>query len=406
MRICLLCNRGNMYCGGQGVYLYYLSRELQRLGHEVDVVVGPPYPDIAPGVEEHRVENLNFFENRFPKKTPFRVFTPLNLYELAVTRVGMFPEMFAFSMRAYEKVRQLLCQRRFDIIHDNQTLGYGILLMKAFKIPIVATVHHPLPIDRKTDLAYLEGVKDRLWRIMFYPFLMQHVVTKRMDRVITVSASAAEETKNVFKVPTQKMRVIYNGIDTTIFRKLDGEGKQHGHLIMVGNTQDRKKGLVYLLEALRLLQRKNDVKLTIVDRGLPDNEYAPQLVNRYSLDGRVNFTGKVGLEELVKHYARAEVAVVPSLYEGFGLPAAEAMACGLPVIATSAGALPEVVEDGKSGILVPPQDAHALAKAIEQLLSDEQLRRVMGEEGRKRVQTHFTWEQAAKKTLEVYQEVL
>jgi len=241
---------------------------------------------------------------------------------------------------------------------------------------------------------------------MFYPFLMQHVVTKRMDRVITVSASAAEETKNVFKVPTQKMRVIYNGIDTTIFRKLDGEGKQHGHLIMVGNTQDRKKGLVYLLEALRLLQRKNDVKLTIVDRGLPDNEYAPQLVNRYSLDGRVNFTGKVGLEELVKHYARAEVAVVPSLYEGFGLPAAEAMACGLPVIATSAGALPEVVEDGKSGILVPPQDAHALAKAIEQLLSDEQLRRVMGEEGRKRVQTHFTWEQAAKKTLEVYQEVL
>ncbi|MBE9502220.1 MAG: glycosyltransferase family 4 protein [Dehalococcoidia bacterium] len=395
-----------MYCGGQGVYLYYLSRELQRLGHEVDVVVGPPYPDIAPGIEEHRVENLNFFENQFPKKTPFKVFTPLNLYELAVTRVGMFPEMFAFSMRAYEKVRQLLCQRRFDIIHDNQTLGYGILLMKAFKIPIVATVHHPLPIDRKTDLAYLERVQDRLWRIMFYPFLMQHVVTKRMDRVITVSASAAEETKNVFKVPTQKLRVIYNGIDTTIFRKLDGEVKQHGHLIMVGNSQDRKKGLVYLLEALRLLQRKNDVKLTIVDRGLPDNEYAPQLVNRYNLDGRVNFTGKVGLEELVEHYSRAEVAVVPSLYEGFGLPAAEAMACGLPVIATTAGALPEVVEDGKSGILVPPQDAHALAKAIEQLLNDEQLRRVMGEEGRKRVQTHFTWEQAAKKTLEVYQEVL
>lgn len=395
-----------MYCGGQGVYLYYLSRELQRLGHEVDVVVGPPYPDIAPGVEEHRVENLNFFENQFPKKTPFKVFTPLNLYELAVTRVGMFPEMFAFSMRAYEKVRQLLRQRRFDIIHDNQTLGYGILLMKAFKIPIVATVHHPLPIDRKTDLAYLERVQDRLWRIMFYPFLMQHVVTKRMDRVITVSASAAEETKNVFKVPTQKLRVIYNGIDTTIFRKVDGEDKQHGHLIMVGNSQDRKKGLVYLLEALRLLQRKNDVKLTIVDRGLPDNEYAPQLVNRYNLDGRVNFTGKVGLEELVEHYSRAEVAVVPSLYEGFGLPAAEAMACGLPVIATTAGALPEVVEDGKSGILVPPQNAHALAKAIEQLLGDEQLRRVMGEEGRKRVQTHFTWEQAAKKTLEVYQEVL
>lgn len=401
-----MCNRGNMYCGGQGVYLYYLSRELQRLGHEVHVVVGPPYPDIAPGVREHRVENLNFFENQFPKKTPFKVFTPLNLYELAVTRVGMFPEMFAFSMRAYEKVRQLLPQYRFDIIHDNQTLGYGILLMKAFGVPIVATVHHPLPIDRKTDLAYLERARDRLWRMMFYPFLMQHLVTKRMDRVITVSASAAEETAKVFKVPREKLRVIYNGIDTTVFRKLDGAKKERGRLIMVGNTQDRKKGLIYLLKALQLLRGKMDVKLTIVDRGLPDNEYAPQLVNRYGLDGRVFFTGKVGVEELVRHYGRAEVAVVPSLYEGFGLPAAEAMACGLPVVATTAGALPEVVEDGRNGILVPPRDAYALAGAIERLLRDDELRRVMGEKGRRRVERHFTWEQAARKTLEVYQEVL
>ncbi len=395
-----------MYCGGQGVYLYYLSRAFQRLGHEVHVVVGPPYPDIAPGVREHRVENLNFFENQFPKKTPFRVFTPLNLYELAVTRVGMFPEMFAFSMRAFEKVRQLQRQHRFDIIHDNQTLGYGILLMKAFKIPIVATVHHPLPIDRKTDLAYLERARDRLWRIMFYPFLMQHLVTKRMDRVIAVSASAAEEARKVFNVPRQKLRVIHNGIDTDVFRQLDGGMKEKGRLILVGNSQDRKKGLIYLLKALRLLRGEMDVELTIVDRGLPDNEYAPQLVRRYGLDGRVCFTGKVGLEELVRHYGRAEVAVVPSLYEGFGLPAAEAMACGLPVVATTAGALPEVVEDGRNGILVPPRDAYALAGAIERLLRDDELRRVMGEEGRRRVERHFTWEQAARKTLEVYQEVL
>ena len=401
-----MCNRGNMYCGGQGVYLYYLSRELQRLGHEVHVIVGPPYPDTAPGVTEHRVENLNFFENQFPKQTPFKVFTPLNLYEFAATRVGIFPEMFAFSMRAYDKVRQLLCQQRFDIIHDNQTLGYGILLMKAFGVPIVATVHHPLPIDRKTDLAYLERVRDRLSRIMFYPFLMQHLVTKRMDRVITVSTSAAEETRNVFNVPRQKLRVIYNGIDIDMFRRLDGEMKEKGRLILVANTQDRKKGLIYLLEALKLLQGDMDVKLTIVDNGLPDNEYAPQLVARYGLDGRVNFTGKLGLEELVRHYSRAEVAVVPSLYEGFGLPAAEAMACGLPVVSTTAGALPEVVEDGRNGILVPPRDACALAGAIERLMKDDELRRAMGEEGRKRVERKFSWEQAARKTLEVYEEVL
>jgi len=395
-----------MYCGGQGVYLYYISRELKRLGHEVDIIVGPPYPNIAEGIAEHRLENLNFFEFGFPKQDPFRVFSPLNLYDLAGTRLGMFTEMCSFSIRAYNKLRQLLRNRRFDIIHDNQTLGYGILLMKAFEIPIVATVHHPLPIDRKTDIAHIDRAWERFGRIMFYPFVMQHLVTRRMDRVIAVSESAAEETRNAFKVPRSKIRVVHNGIDTDMFRRLDGERRERGRLVIVANTVDRKKGVIYLLRALQLLREEIDVKLTIVDRGAPDNEYTPALVGRFGLDGSVDFTGKVSLEELVRYYATAEVAVVPSLYEGFGLPAAEAMACGLPVVATTAGALPEVVEDGRSGILVPPRDHYALAGAIKCLLKDEPLRRAMGEEGRRRVERNFTWEEAARKTLEVYREVL
>jgi len=406
VRICLLCNRGNMYCGGQGVYLYYLSRELQRLGHEVHAIVGPPYPDIPEGVIEHRVDNLNLMEYGFPKQDPFRVFTPLNLYELAVTPIGMFPEMFSFSFRAYNKLRQLLRSQRFDIIHDNQTLGYGILMMKAFNIPVVATVHHPLPIDKKTDLAYLERIGARITRILFYPFFMQHIVSRRMDRVITVSENAAEETVNAFKVPRDKIRVVYNGIDTDMFRGVDGGGKERGRLIVVANSADRKKGIVYLLRAVQLLRNEIDVKLTIVDRGAPDNKYTPALVSRYGLDGSVSFTGRLSVDDLVRHYGRAEVAVVPSLYEGFGLPAAEAMSCGLPVVATTAGALPEVVEDGRSGILVPPRDSAALARAIAQLLKDDHLRKAMGEEGRRRVRTRFDWSEAARKTIEVYQEVL
>jgi glycosyltransferase involved in cell wall biosynthesis len=395
-----------MYSGGQGVYLYYLSRELQKLGHEVHVIVGPPYPHIAEGVTEHRVENLNLFEFGFPKKNPFQIFTPLNLYELVATRLGMFPEMFSFSFRAYQKLRELLPYCRFDIIHDNQTLGYGMLLMKAFNIPVVATVHHPLPIDRKSDIAYIDRARERFGRITFYPFVMQHLVTWMMDRVITVSESAAEETRNTFKVPRKKIRVVYNGIDTQMFRELNGERKERGHLLVVANTQDRKKGVVYLLGALRLLRKEMDVKLTIVDRGAPDNEYTPALVDRFGLNGSVEFTGRLNLEELVEYYARAEVAVVPSLYEGFCLPAAEAMACGLPVVATTAGALPEVVDDGKCGILVPPRDHHALAGALKRLLSDKALRQTMGKEGRERVERLFTWEEAARRTLDVYREVL
>lgn len=406
MRICLLCNRGNMYCGGQGVYTYYLSRELQRLGHEVHLIVGPPYPLIPEGVVEHRVQNMNFFEFGFPKQDPFKVFTPLNLYELAGTRLGMFTEMFSFGFRSYNKLRRLLRNHRFDIIHDNQTLAYGVLMMKAFEIPIVATVHHPLPLDRETDLAYMESIHDRIHRMLFYPFIMQHLVVRMMDRVITVSESAAEETRNAFRIPREKLRVIYNGIDLDMFRGLDGERKERGRLIVVANSSDRKKGVVYLLRALQLLREEMDVKLTIVDRGAPDNEYTPALVRRYGLDSSVTFTGRLSIEELVRHYVRAEVAVVPSLYEGFSIPAAEAMACSVPLVATTAGALTEVVENEKSGILVPPRDANALAKAISRLLKDESLRRAMGAEGRRRVENNFTWEKAARKTLEVYQEVL
>lgn len=407
MRICLLCNRGNMYCGGQGVYLYYLSRELQRLGHEVHAIVGPPYPDIPDGVIEHRVDNLNLTEYGFPKQQPYKVFTPLNLYELAVTRLGVFPEMFSFSLRAYETLRRLLKSYRFDVIHDNQTLGYGILMMKAFGIPVVATVHHPLPIDKKTDLAYLERVGARTTRILFYPFVMQHLVTKRLHRVITVSENAAVETAAAFKVPRDKIRVVYNGIDTEMFRMGDSDTKERGHLIVVANSRDRKKGVIYLLRAVQLLRgQMMDVSLTIVDVGEPENEYTPALVRRYGLEGSVSFTGRLSIEDLVRHYHRAEVAIVPSLYEGFGLPAAEAMACGLPVVATTAGALPEVVENGRTGILVPPRHSCALAQAIQRLLQDDRLRRSMGEEGRRRVEAQFDWAEAARKTVDVYQEVL
>jgi glycosyltransferase involved in cell wall biosynthesis len=201
------------------------------------------------------------------------------------------------------------------------------------------------------------------------------------------------------------MRVVYNGIDTEAFRPLEGIQKEKGRIIVVANTSDRKKGVLYLLRAVRDLRKEMDVKLTIVDRGLPDNEYTPALAERCGLNGSVEFTGRLTTEELVKQYCRAEVAVVPSLYEGFGLPAAEAMSCGLPVVSTTAGALTEVVDE-KSGILVPPGDHRAIAEAVKLLMNDDALRQRMGAAGRARVLKMFSWEEAARKTLEVYQEVM
>jgi glycosyltransferase involved in cell wall biosynthesis len=415
MRICLLTYRGNPYSGGQGIYIYYLSREFQRMGHEVEVVASAPLPEVNEGVVLHQLRSSSIYHpgSSFSKNL-LKVRNPVDLHELCTSRLGIFSEPWAFSLRAYAKLKELCKQRRFDIIHDNQGLGYGLLLMKRLDIPVIATIHHPLPIDRQADLEQANGLRDT-WRIKkFYSFIrMQAFVARRLDRIITVSQSSTRDTRQFFKVPADKFRVVYNGIDTEIYNRNREASQNRDGLIMVANTDDRKKGILYLLQALQMLE-KDKIQLTIVDDAERHSSYVEdvgplpsygfKLVRKLNLDGMVHFTGRLTREELAQHYSAAQIAVVPSLYEGFGIPAAEAMACGTPVIATTGGALPEVV--GGAGILVPPRSADALAAAIKQLLNDKQAQQRMSEAGSKRVKEKFNWEQAARKTLEVYQEVL
>jgi glycosyltransferase involved in cell wall biosynthesis len=320
-------------------------------------------------------------------------------------RYGIFAEPLTFSMRAYFKLRELLSHTKFDVIHDNQCLGYGLLLMKHFKIPLVSTIHHPIYIDRQIELDHVKGRKDRRRIQKWYSFInMQHRVARRMDRIITVSQNSAEDIRRFCKVPQSKLRVVYNGVDGSLFKMDNSVSKEPNSLIMVGET--RMKGILFLLRALQVLNHETEAKLTVVGGGSL-NGYASSLVKEYGLEGRVDFTGRLSAEELVKRYSAAEVAIVPSLYEGFGFPAAEAMSCKVPLIATRAGALPEVAgEDGEAGILVSPADPDGLAEAIRHLLSDELLRGKMGEAGRTRVEEKFTWEQAVRQTVDVYRELM
>ncbi len=409
MRICLLTYRGNMNSGGQGVYVCYLAKALHELGHQVHVIAGPPYPSPPDGVKLHKLEALNLYEtNGFSMlSSPLRMFTPINLYEAAAVHIGMFPDIFTFSMRAYLKLRHLMSRERFDIIHDNQTLGYGLLLAKSLGVPIVATIHHPIYIDMAASLAEVKSWLTRFRRTIFYSFLiMQGVVSRRMDRVVAVSKTSAEDAIRAFKLRQDRVRIVHNGIDTGIFRRLDHVEKEPNSLVIVGKTEDKKKGVHLLLKAVQLLKDDVDVKVSVVGKQGPDDGYRTKLVRELGIGDRVTFTGHIGADELAKLYSSAEIAVTASLYEGFGLPAAEAMACGTPVIATRAGALPEIVGEHGTGILVPPADPPALAAAIKRLLADKQLRQRMGDAARKRIEESFSWEGAARKTLEVYQEVL
>ena len=274
MKICLLTYRGNPYCGGQGIYTMFIARELVKLGHEVHVIQGPPYFPPMEGVHMHYVGNHNYFNKKTdyikPHK-PFATLSPLNFYEFLASKFGIFPEIEAFSFRAYLKLRELLKVHRFDIIHDNQNLGYGFLLIKTLGIPFISTIHHPLSIDRSTWFEYPSEFSLKIKRVLYYPLIMQGFVARRLDHIITVSHDSAKEITKAFRIKPEKMSVVYNGMDTEFFRPLKGMKKKPGSVLFVGNVEDRKKGVVYLLKALTLTKHK--VNLTVVDGGAPNRTY-------------------------------------------------------------------------------------------------------------------------------------
>jgi len=409
VKVCFLLHQGSMYSGGQGIYLHHITRELAALGVEVHVIGGPPYAELAEGVQLHKVQNYSVYrlletsQFFFFGRDPGSFFQPLNFYELATSRFGMFSVMQVFSFRAYNKLMELASEHHFDMVHDVQGLGYGTLLIRAKGYPVVANIHHPLQLDRQNRIRQSETLSEMLRWARFYPFFMQELVARRLDRIITGSESSAEKVARNFRLPRDRIAVIYDGVDTEAFRPLEMQ-REANRLLYVGNSDDENKGARYLVQAMALLRDRRDVQLTVVDR--PIAHVVPSVAAELGIADRVTVTGRLERDELINLYNRAQVFVSPSLYEGFGLPAAEAMSCGTPLVATTAGAFPEIVEDGQSGLLVPPGDAGALAGAIERLLDDPMLRARLGQEARKRIVERFSWRQTGIRTLELYEDVL
>ena len=407
MRICFLLHEGSMYSGGQGVYASNLCRELAELGHEVHVIAGPPYPELADDITLHKLRNYNyhrllatgrrFFYGR-PILDAFRI---LNLGELVTTRLGMYSVMGAFSIRAYERVRELHGDRPFDVVHDNQVLGYGLLFIKLLGLRVVATVHHPLDVDRDNRIREADSLGEQVRAAMFYPFFMQRIVSRAADQVVAVSPPAARSVARAFDLPTDKIAVVWNGVDTDTFRRLPAVERERGRILFVGDSEDRNKGFSYLLSALYRLGPFAQVRVVVVQRSW--SKKAPAMARELGLEGKLTFIDSLSTDELVREYNSAELVVSPSLYEGFGLPAAEAQACGTPVVATNVGAFPEIVEDGETGRIVPPGEAEPLADAIRELLDDDALRDAMGAAGARRIRERFSWRHTAEQMLDLYQ---
>jgi glycosyltransferase involved in cell wall biosynthesis len=406
-RIAFLIYRGNPRCGGQGVYTRHLTRELVALGHSVEVFAGPPWPELDEGVGFTPVPGLDLYRDPDPFRIPARrEFTSwADVSEFAVMMSAGFGEPLAYSMR----IEKILRKRRgdFDIIHDNQCLGTGILTLQRQGWPMLETLHHPITVDRSIALDHAETLWKRVTTRRWFGFLrMQVRVVRQLPAVLTVSHNSKIDINAQMGVDLDRLTVVPVGVDHEVFRPYDDVVKKKGRLMVTSSSDVPMKGLVPLLEAIAKLRTERDIDLIVIGKPRAGGRVA-RAMERLGLGDIVTTISGVSDEELAKLYGEAEVAIVPSLYEGFSLPAIEAMSCGVAVVATTGGALPEVVGvSGETGLLVEPNDPDALVNAIRLLLDDEALRERLGAAGRVRVMERFTWQVTARGTAACYDAIL
>jgi glycosyltransferase involved in cell wall biosynthesis len=407
LRVALLVYRGNPHSGGQGVYTRYLARELVELGHHVTVFAGQPWPVLDEGVDFIPVPSLDLYRDPDPFRIPWpREFRSwIDVAEFGLMCTAGFPEPLTFSWR----VRKELARRKgqFDVVHDNQCFGRGLLDVMADGWPLLATLHHPITVDRSLDLSHARTLRRRVALRRWYGFLgMQMRVARQVPRIVTVSESSKRDIVDQMGIKPSQLGVVPVGVDHTRFRPLPATVRRPARIMTTASADVPLKGLVPLLEAVAKLRTERVVELVVVGKPRPESRVG-ETIDRLGLADSVEFVSGVSDQRIVDLYAEATVAVVPSLYEGFSLPAVEAMACGVPLVATTGGALPEVVgRDGETGLLVPPGDPSALAVALGRVLDDPSLRARLSAAGRHRVLERFTWRACAEGTVENYRWVL
>jgi glycosyltransferase involved in cell wall biosynthesis len=401
LHIALLSYRSKPHSGGQGVYVRHLSRELSAAGHHVEVFSGQPYPELDDGPVLRQVPSLDLYRDDDPFRTPGlgEIRDWADVLETAMMWAGAFPEPLTFSIRALRALRAR--PGEFDVVHDNQGLGYGMLGVPRLGVPLVTSIHHPITVDKRLDLAGRRWL-ERLNKSRWYGFVrMQGRVARRVGPLITVSESSRNDICRDFRVKPDSVHIVPLGVDTRLFRPGAAGDRIRGRIVTVTSADSPLKCLPTLLRAVAKLVTERDVHLIVV--GTPaaaTRKYAAQL----SLGDRVTFTSGLPDEEYARLLASAEIAVIPSMYEGFSLPAVEHMASGTPLIASRAGALPEVT--GDAAVLVTPGDPEELAAALRRLHDDDAERARLAERGLARVGMRFAWPAVAAATVALYRKAI
>jgi glycosyltransferase involved in cell wall biosynthesis len=405
LRIAYLTYRGKQHVGGQGVYTRHLTKALVDLGHHVEVFSGQPYPVLDERVLLHKLPSLDLWNDLYPGRFPgyWEIKSKGDLAEVLTHLKGTFGEPLGFSVRVNEELKHR--QGDFDLVHDNQCLGYGILAIEK-RIPTIVTLHHPITRDRALEMAATPKRSRRRSIGRWYNFVkMQGRVASRMPRIVVVSENSIKDIHADMGVSLDRMRLVPVGVDPDLFKPTPGVQRKPGQLITTASADVALKGLAYLLEAMAKLRTERDVRLTII--GKPREGASNDLIDKLGLRPHIDFVSGVSDERIVELYAEAELAVVPSLYEGFSLPAIEAMCTGTCLVATDGGALPEVTgTDGDTVLGCKAGDVESLAAALRRGLDDPELRARIGAAGRQRVVERWSWTHCAQLTVDQYREVL
>ncbi|MEM9133721.1 MAG: glycosyltransferase family 4 protein [Actinomycetota bacterium] len=406
LRLAYLSYRSKPTVGGQGIYTRHLTKAMVDLGHHVEVFSGQPYPVLDDRITLHELPSLDIFNEHFPGRFPayWEIKSMADIVELAQFSTGTFSEPLAFSVRAYQALKERTGD--FDIVHDNQCLGYGILGVDRI-LPTLVTLHHPITVDRRLEMAAAPNRRKRFSSSRWYSFVkMQGRVARRMPRIVVVSENSIDDIHNDMGVDRDQMRLVHVGVDPDLFKPMPEVQRIPGRLITTASADVEMKGLRFLLEAMAKLRTERDVSLTVIGRAREGGRSA-ELIEKLGLRDHITFVSGVPDERIVELYAESELAVVPSLYEGFSLPAVEAMGSGTPLVATTGGALPEVTgADGETVLKCEPGDADSLAAALRRGFDDPELRARIGAAGRERVSRLYTWRQTAINTVAQYREVV
>lgn len=405
LKIALLGYRSNPFSGGQGVYLKHLSKALVDLGHSVDVISGEPYPDLDARVGLIKLPGLNLYEHPNPTRAldELKWMDPINLFEWLSFLSGGFPEPFTFGHRL---LRYFKGQRPdYDIVHDNQSLCTGLLGLQRRGYAVTSTIHHPITFDRDIALQNNDdwgmGLLIRRWHLFLR---MQIRVARLLPHITTVSKNSQSDIGRSFDICPARISVVLNGIDSELFQPRPEVAREPFHLITTASADQPLKGTQHLIPAVAILAKQYpDLKLTFI--GAPKKGgKTEKLIHALGLSQRIEFHHGLSFDEIIRLYARASVAVVPSEYEGFGFPAGEAMACEVPLVSTDGGALPEVV--GDAGMIVPTKNPQALADAIAYLFDHPEDRLRLSRAGRQRIVDRFSWTRTAQEFTQHYHQVI